>query len=271
MKFKRRGRFNRRRRHYKKRRFIKRDPFKRALRQTTRTTRRLKHSSKFKIQRALNTDIIYRKFSRLSYDGLTTTNWTTVGGTQFRDYGLGHCMSDQDINFYKARYLYGQLVGFNVTFYIENTKNLVKLNNLGVQTSFFTQQQVTDTSQYPEMYVAHWNSAGEQTEYNISANSLNQLRRLLTNKHVGRLSSKGTVTRSYHLPSGYRGVMNSMATWTGPTPLDEALAGPINNEPHGYTWYFPSFADYNSSPDISTTLGVRVDSIFAFRGRRLDT
>lgn len=248
----------------------RRDPYKKAVKSANHTTRKLKQYNKLKIQRPLMPSCVYRKFTQFTFYDFNQTEFNAAPkGTVTKDYTIGYCIPVQDLTYYKARYLFGNLVSMTVTFYLENTSNLIQVFDLGSAT--FGQTQVTDTKNFPDMYVASWNSSDEQQEYNIDCSTSSNLQLLLSNKQIGRLNQTNKITRTYHLPQAYRSVYSQTAGWTDATFLDIALAGPVFDEPHGWTFHWPTYATFRASTEVKVRLAIRVDSTFSFRGRKRDT
>jgi len=274
-----RGRFRKRpytaRQLYRRIRRIKRrrrDPFKTANRRSAKTKRYLKRHSKLSISRPLLSNVVYRKFTQFQLQNKTAPEFVTANGCFAIDYILGYLMPGQDIDFYKARYFFTQLVSLTVTFYIERTVNLTQIQNTEVALTNYTQTQVSDPGIFPDMYVASWNSATEQDAYTINViSSPTTVNTILANKSLGRLTARNKVIRTYHLPEGYRGVWAPTSTMTANTSLDSIFAGPVDNEPHGCTWYWLNPSSYSQSANTQVHLMIRFDAVIGFKSRKLDT
>lgn len=253
--------------------FKRRDPWKRSNKSANRQNRQLKRMSHFKIQRPLTSNLVFRKFTNFTYTNTNLTVWNTAPiGCQILDYILAHMIPEQDLIFYKNRYFFANLVTFTVTFFIQSTRGLVKLLDTGAPvTNFIAQQQVTDTRQYPLMFVGHFNSAITQSAYNTSPASVTAESDLMQNKTFGRLSHGNKVVRTYHTPEAYRSVFARTSNWTLSTAFDDAFAGPVDNEPHGCVWYLPDASNYPQGTNVYISMGMRIDSTIAFKDRRPNT
>lgn len=249
----------------------KKDGFKRANRSMNKFSNKLMKKSKFTIQRPMSPNVIYRRFTQFTQIERTMTQFAAGNGTINSDYEVAAVIPLQDLNYYKARYFFGQLVSFTVTFMIESVVGLTQAINTTTNLTTFVQSDALDPKNHPDMYIAHWNSSTEQNAFAaISLNSVDGLDRLLNNKSIGRLNQTNKVIRKYRLPQAYRGVWSLLSGVLPTTLLDQAFAGPIDNEPHGITWHWPAYLNFPQVAACKVRLQIRVDSVIGFKSRQPD-
>lgn len=253
-------------RAYKRfKRHKRRDPFKKAQRNGRRQAKQIIRSPRIRIENFRLPNIVYRKFCQFTTWTRTIAQWTTDTGKFANQYSMNYLIPQIDLDYYKARYVLGQLVSLNLTFYLKTQKGLVKITDQGGSIVNYTQQQVTDTRMFPDMYVGHFTSPHTYGAFNVAYDET----KLPSSKSIQRMTASNKCMFKYNQPSGYRALYAETAGWAESTTTATALSGPENNEPYGFIWYMPHYADY--SGNASVTLQIRADATFAFKDRRPDT
>jgi len=265
------------RRSYKRRRTNK---VRQAISSSNRYTRKLKRMPNLAIQRTFQNEFTVRKFSVISFETVTLATLYANKGTIQLDYLLGHCIPNQDITFYKSRYMHATMQTFTITFFIQQVRNFTRYKDTGADLGGNIMQQVTDTRDAIKFYVGSFNSPDHQAEYYVAFDNATTTGLTILDRHLGgsvmrRLTQTGHQTYQWHLPKGYQSTYTATSPWIGTNSLDATLTGPPNNEPHGMIFWVPEYNIYGSpgaayNVDITVSVGFRIDSTWTFAHRRAD-
>jgi len=248
------------------------DP-KKVQRIVRRQLRHDKRCSTMSIGRIMLPNHVVRKFSRTVSIELVLTgspappqyNLTTTTGVLAFDYTIGDLINASALTYYNTQYILCNLLSFQITFYIMDTKHMTPVANLGTLLANYIQTQTTDTTRQPQIYVLNCNSASVQDEYVARTASTTAPNAWLANPNVQRLSQRNKAMFQWHMPKAYYPPYSPIPTVTSAS-IDASFAGPPYDEPHGFALLWNDYANY---PNVaSVTLAYKITSVWGFRERR---
>jgi hypothetical protein len=251
--------------------------YQKAVRKHKRYARKLKYKPKMKIERPIvHPNMIIRRFSRINFaDYSLQYLWTNQGSAQL-DYALNMIFDVDELAYYKQKYIFANMLNFTITFYVSDLRNMVQRWDTGGTQVQVATTQVTDTSQALLAYIGHFNSPEEQSNYVVSFGSdVNIAHQRLHSytKHpaMRRLTQRNTVQYNWQMPIGYRSTYSNMSVpspngWTLGTSLEDALSGPLGDEPHGFVFWLPTYGQYANESAQEVHIGYKIDATFCFKG-----
>lgn len=258
----------RQRRGRRKRRVNMERSTRRYLNKTKRRNRRTKVDN---LGRSLRPNMIIRRaekttFYTLIFSGTATGNQILIatGGTAFEhDYTISDLMNGPDLIWIQTRYQYWVLLGFQITFWIQDLDSCFELAT-GTSSIFGS---AMDPKKFPELYMLHCNDPQTQSNYLAVTGSdyTGQQQKWFGHPRTRKVCQQTRMTSQWHLPKAYHSVYATTAGVLSSSSVDSVFAGPTYNEPHGYVGIYNDAVSMVLPANAQIVFGMKIESIFGFR------
>lgn len=218
--------------------------------------------------RIMQPNNVIRKFARVNIATLTpnvtplagqTSVYATLGGFDI-DYILSSFMNQATMDYMTNQYFFMNIMGFEVTFWIQDTNSLTQVGAVLASNNLLAQS--TDTSRQPFMFVLHCNSPLVQSTYFSNTTPANWL----ANPQTKRITQRSRAVYQWHMPMGYQPQFVATAGTLTTQTIDATFAGPTDNEPHGFAGLWKDFISY--TPSATVTLAYKVTAVLQFKDRK---
>lgn len=252
-----------------KRRRIRRSLKSKSSNMVRKAVKRDKQINIVDLGRQMLPNVVIKRFTKVNTLELLRQGTAAAGqqvvsnGTFTLDYVLSHFMNADNLLYYTKTYSFWNLLGFEIAFYIVDSKHLTKLVQILPATpNQYIQSQCTLPSRMPQMYIHHATNASTQALFTaFGASTANATQAWLSSPHTKRLGQPNRAIYKWTMPVGYIPTFATIPAIT--TTIGNTFSGPPYGEPHGFCGLWNDHAEYAGLATV--TLGFKITAICAFK------